>query len=88
MTDVSSYCLSTYRALDEGRGKYRNIYIHGPANSGKAVMISPLKQIYKAFVNPATGSFAWVGGEEAEVVLFNDFDGHLLLSHGRISSKC
>jgi hypothetical protein len=53
-------------------GKYRNIYIHGPANCGKTFLISPLKSIYECFVNPASGSFAWVGIEEAEVVLLND----------------
>ena len=36
-------------------------------------MIAPLKVIYKAFVNPASGTFAWVGAESAEVVILNDF---------------
>lgn len=29
-------------------------------------MISPLKKLYKAFSNRATGTFAWVGAEEAD----------------------
>ena len=29
-------------------------------------MISPLKKLHKAFSNPATGTFAWVGVENAE----------------------
>ena len=65
--------LAQYSALHYGRAKYRNIYIYGPANSGKTFMISPLKAIYHAFVKPATGGFAWVGAEESEVIILNDF---------------
>lgn len=32
--------------------------------------------IYKAFWNPATGSFAWIGAEEAEIIHLNDFWWH------------
>ena len=70
---VSAFANAVYRALMFGRGKYNNIYIHGPANTGKTFIISPLKKIYKAFVNPATGGFAWVGAEQAEVIILNDF---------------
>ena len=70
--DVSSYANALYRALHLGRGKYTNVYIYGPANSGKSFMIAPLKIVYHAFVNPATGGFAWVGAEEAEVIVLND----------------
>ncbi|KAK3753753.1 hypothetical protein QZH41_005244 [Actinostola sp. cb2023] len=71
--EASTYFNAMYQALKLGRGKYRNIYIYGPANSGKTFMLAPLKSIYIAFVNPATGSFAWVGAEQAEVILLNDF---------------
>jgi len=71
-----SFCNAVYNALQNGRGKYRNIYIAGPANTGKTFLISPLKVIYNAFVNPATGTFAWVGAEEAEIVILNDFRWH------------
>ena len=70
---VSTFAGAVHDALQHGRCKYRNIFIHGPANCGKAFLISPLKCIYECFVNPASGSFAWVGVEEAEVVLLNDF---------------
>lgn len=66
---VKSFCV----ALEKGRGKYQNIYIHGPANCGKTFILSPLKRIFNAFCNPATGSFAWVGAEEAEILFLNDF---------------
>ena len=62
-----------YNALKRGRGKYRNVYLFGPANCGKTFLVSPLKQIFECFVNPASGSFAWIGIEDAEVVLLNDF---------------
>ena len=39
----------------------------------KTFILSPLKKVYNAFCNPATGSFAWVGAEDAEVILLNDF---------------
>ena len=70
---LDSFCAAIYDALENGRGKYRNIYIYGPANTGKTFMISPLKKLYNAFSNPATGTFAWVGAENAEIVLLNDF---------------
>ena len=70
---VSSFCSAVYAALKDGRGKYRNVFIHGPANSGKTFILSPLKSIYHAFCNPATGSFAWMGVEEAEIIFLNDF---------------
>ena len=70
---VSAFCSAVYAALKDGRGKYRNVFIHGPANSGKTFILSPLKSIYHAFCNPATGSFAWMGVEEAEIIFLNDF---------------
>ena len=36
-------------------------------------MLQPLNEIYKTFNNPATGTFAWVGVDEAEVIYLNDF---------------
>jgi hypothetical protein len=59
--------------LVKGRGKKRNILIVGPANCGKTFLIKPLSLIYNAFVNPATGSFVWIGIEEGEVIILNDF---------------
>ena len=64
---------AVYNALKRGRGKYRNVYLFGPANCGKTFLVSPLKKIFQCFVNPASGTFAWLGIEDAEVVLLNDF---------------
>eukprot|EP00794_Sanderia_malayensis_P006610 gene6610-biopygen5384 len=59
--------------LEKGRGKNRNILIIGPANCGKTFMLEPLKLLYATFSNPATTSYAWIGVEEAEIILMNDF---------------
>ena len=47
--------------------------ITGPANCGKTFLLNPLNTIFKTFTNPATGTFAWVGAEKAEVIFLNDF---------------
>jgi hypothetical protein len=73
---LSTFCAAVYNALHLGRAKYRNIYIHGPANTGKTFILTQLKLIFKCFTNPATGSFAWLGVEEAEVIVLNDFRWH------------
>lgn len=71
-----TFCTAVYNALNKGRGKYRNVFIHGPANCGKSFILCPLKVIYNTFCNPATGSFAWIGAEEAEVIFLNDLRWH------------
>lgn len=70
--DRTVFCQAIQTLLEKGRGKYRNVFIYGPANCGKTFLISPLKGIYNCFVNPTSGSFAWVGAEESEVILLND----------------
>ena len=59
--------------LLRGRGKNRNLLLTGPTNCGKSFLLNPLKVIYRTFCNPATGTFAWVGVENAECILLNDF---------------
>ena len=56
-----------------GRGKNRNLLLTGPTNCGKSFLLNPLKVVYRTFCNPATGTFAWVGVENAECILLNDF---------------
>ena len=63
------FCRAVYKALSKGRGKFRNISVHG----SKSFILSPLKVIFNTFSNPATGSFAWIGAEQAEVIFLNDF---------------
>ena len=69
----SEFVSAMYEALSKRGGNYRNVYIYGPANCGKTFLVKPLKEIYECFVNPASGNFAWLGIESAEVVLLNDF---------------
>lgn len=59
--------------LEKGRGKFRNILLKGPANTGKTFLLNPLSLVYKIFSNPASSTFAWVGAERAEVIFLNDF---------------
>ena len=59
--------------LAEGRGKFRNLLLIGPANTAKTFLLQPLTVIYNAFSNPATATFAWVGAEQSEVIFLNDF---------------
>ena len=59
--------------LEKGRGKGRNVLLTGPANCGKTFLLNPLTHIFDAFCNPVTGSFAWVGVEEKEIIFLNDF---------------
>ncbi len=70
---VQYFANKVKESLVQGRGKKRNILIVGPANCGKTFLIKPLSDIFNAFVNPATGSFAWLGIEEGEVIILNDF---------------
>ena len=59
--------------LIHGRGKFRNAMIIGPANCCKTFMLKPLEIIYHAFSNPANDKYAWVGADNAEVIILQDF---------------
>lgn len=73
--DISkaTFTLAIRNLLLQGRGKFRNVLLKGPANTGKTFLLNPLNVVYKAFTNPATSNFAWVGAEKAEVIFLNDF---------------
>ena len=71
--EVTAFAKAIFDLLQLGRGKFRNVYIHGPANCGKSFILQPLKLIYRCFLNPAHVTFAWVGVDEAELVFLNDF---------------
>lgn len=60
-------------AIENGRGKYRNVMLVGPANCGKTFLLNPLSVVFNCFQNPANTNFAWVGAEEAEIIFLNDF---------------
>lgn len=60
-------------SFTRGREKFTNIFLHGGTNCGKSFLLNPLEIIFKAFVNPATGRYAWVGLDNCEVAYLNDF---------------
>jgi len=67
------YAAALRDLMNLGRGKFRNILLVGPANTGKTFLLKPLESIFHSFVNPATDKYAWVGCESAEVILLQDF---------------
>ena len=71
--ELTEFATAIYNLLDKGRGKYRNVMLTGPANCGKTFLLKPLNSIYHTFKNPATGTFVWVGVENAECIFLNDF---------------
>ena len=71
--DQGIFCKAVSQLLREGRGKHRNILLTGPANCGKTFLLGPVTEIFQCFQNPAASSFAWLGAEESEIILLNDF---------------
>ncbi|CAB4029279.1 Hypothetical predicted protein [Paramuricea clavata] len=71
--NVTAFAGAVRVSLEKGHGKYRNIYLRGPANCCKTFLLNPLNQIYSTFHNPATTTFAWVEAEDADVIFLNDF---------------
>ena len=55
------------------RGKNCNLLLTGPTNCRKSFLLNPLRVIYRTFCNPETDTFVWVGVENAECILINDF---------------
>lgn len=68
----TEFAVAVRELLEKGRGKNRNIYIHGKSNCAKSFLLLPLRDIYHVFSNPSGGSFSWIGANEADVVLLND----------------
>ena len=56
-----------------GREKFVNIFLYGNTNMGKSFLLTPLEHLFKAFVNPANGRYAWVGLDTCDVAFLNDF---------------
>ena len=71
--DVRKFAGALSQAIEKGRGKENNILLTGGGNCGKTFLLKPLRNIYNTFSNPATGSFAWLGIENAEIIFLNDF---------------
>ena len=63
-------------SLLRGRGKYLNPLFVGNTNCGKSFIIKPLEVVFpgnSCFLAPANDKFGWLGVEQCEVVLLQDF---------------
>ena len=70
--DIEQFKAKVLRVLELGREKRNNLMIIGYANCGKTFLFKPMTKIFNAFVSPASGTFAWVGAEQKEIVFLND----------------
>ena len=59
--------------LEHGGGKFCNVLLVGPANCGKTFLLNSLEIIFRAFTNPANDKYAWVGADQAEVIVLQEF---------------
>lgn len=70
---ITQYTFAVRTLLTLGRSKHRNIIHVGATNCGKTFLLSPLREIYRAFENPAASTYNWIGVEEKEIIILNDF---------------
>ena len=70
--DPNEFKAAVLSALTTGRRKGNNFMLIDPANCGKTFILQPLAEVFDCFSSPATGTFAWVGVEKAEIVFLND----------------
>ena len=71
--NINEFANLVKESLTKGHGRHRNLMIVSPANCGKTFILKPLTQVYTMFCNPGSGTFAWVGIENAECIFLNDF---------------
>ncbi len=71
--NVFRFAYVVRRLLERGRQKFINLMLVGGTNCGKSFLFAPLEDLFKAFVNPAVGKYAWIGLDECEVAYLNDF---------------
>ena len=60
--------------LEKGREKHRNVKLIGPRDCTKTFLLYPLRNVFRAFTNPAYDKYAWVETVENEVIFLNDLD--------------
>lgn len=61
-------------ALTKGRGKKLNVMIVGETNTAKSFILQPLAKVFDCFLNPAVDKYAWVGVNDKECILLQDFE--------------
>ena len=76
--NINVHCFSTTirNGLKHGRKKSNNVFLFGPTNSAKSFLLEPMENMFKCFMNPADGKYAWVGLDECEVAILQDFRWH------------
>ena len=68
------FASALHKLLLEGRGKYRNILITGPANCAKTFILSPVSKVFKdTLISPSLTKYAWIGADETEIIFLNDY---------------
>ena len=67
------YATATSVAIITCRQKNNNMRLVGSTNCEKSFLLHPLEIMFKSFVNPANGKYAWVDLEELEVAYLIDF---------------
>ena len=72
-TNVFFFARTLRNPFLKRRQKNKNILIAEPTNCGKSFLLNPIEPMLKAFVNLATGQYAWLGLDEREVAFLNDF---------------
>ena len=70
---VNSFAEAMRKSFTVGRRNHVNIMLTGESNCAKSFLLEPIELIFKTFLNPATGKYAWVGLDECEAVFLNDF---------------
>lgn len=70
--ELQCFCPSCTCILREREGKVQKQFYLRSCELRKKLYAFPLKAIYTTFCNPATGTFAWVGAEHAEIIMLND----------------
>ena len=71
--NIYTFADAMRRCIREGRRKGVNIMLLGPFNCAKSFLLDPLELMYKAFMNPASAKYAFVGMDSCEVAVLNDF---------------
>ena len=67
-----AFAVAMRELLTKGWGQIRNILIVGLADCGKTFLLSPLREIFNTFSDPASDKYAWLGAEKAEIIFLND----------------
>ena len=70
---VSVFAQAVLTLLEKRKSKVQKPVYTWSCQLRESFVLAPLKSIYGTFCNPATGTFAWVGAEEAEIIMLNDF---------------